>query len=92
MRCAETPHNFPNECDSCDAHFSLQHALGCKKGGLMIFRHNKVRDERANLASRAFTPSAVRDKPLIHGRTNENVKTSPNKITNENIDREANTG
>jgi hypothetical protein len=44
------------------------------------------------LASRAFTPSAVRDAPLIHGHANENMKTSPNKITNQNIDKEAATG
>jgi hypothetical protein len=92
MRYAETPHNFPDKCDGCDAHFSLQHALGCKKGGLVIFRHNEIRDELVNLASRAFTPSAVRDEPLIHGRANENMKTSPNKITNQNIDKEAATG
>ncbi len=92
MRHAETPHNFPDKCDGCDAHFSLQHALGCKKGGLVIFRHNEIRDELVNLASRAFTPSAVRDEPLIYGRANENMKTTPNKNTNQNIDKEDATG
>ena len=92
MRYAETPHNFPDKCDGCDAQFSLQHALGCKKGGLVIFRHNEIRDELVNLASRAFTPSAVRDEPLIHGRANEKEKTSPAKNANQNIDKEAATG
>jgi hypothetical protein len=27
----ELPSNFPHKCDGCDAHFTLQHALGCKK-------------------------------------------------------------
>jgi hypothetical protein len=81
MRYAETPHNFPDKCDGWDAHFSLQHALRCKKGGLVIFRHDEIRDELVNLASRAFTPSAVRDEPLIHGCATEKVKTSPGKIT-----------
>jgi hypothetical protein len=59
-RHAETPHNFPDKCDVCDAHFSLQHALECKKGVLMIFRHNEIRDKLVKLASRgAFTPLAA---------------------------------
>jgi hypothetical protein len=33
MRHAETPHNFPDKYDG---------ALGCKKGGLVIFRHNEI--------------------------------------------------
>jgi hypothetical protein len=67
-------------------------SLGCKKGGLVIFRHNEIRDELVNLASRAFTPSAVRNEPLIHGCATEKVKTSPDKITTQNNDKEAATG
>ncbi len=39
-----------------------------------------------DLASRAFTPSAARAEPLIHGCATEKVKTSPDKITTQNID------
>jgi hypothetical protein len=92
MRHAETPHNFPDKCDSCDAHFSPQHALGCKKGGLVIFRHNEIRDKLVNFASRAFTPSAARDEPLIHACATEKVKTLPDQITTQNVDKEAATG
>jgi hypothetical protein len=75
IRYGELPSNFPTHCDGCDAHFTLQHALACKKGGLVIFRHNEVRDELAHLATKAFTPSAVRDEPLIlSGRVAEKVK------------------
>jgi hypothetical protein len=42
MRHAEMLCNFPDKCNGCDAHFSLQQGLGCKKGGLMIFRHNEI--------------------------------------------------
>jgi hypothetical protein len=53
-------------CDGCDAPFTLQHALACKKGGLVIFRHNESRDELVNLAAgKALTHSAARDEPLI---------------------------
>jgi hypothetical protein len=60
--------NFPLKCDGCNAHFTLQHALGCKKGGLVIFRHKEVQDtlaHSAHLATKTFTPSAVHDEPLI---------------------------
>ena len=55
----------------------------------MIFRHNEIQDNLVDLASRALTPSAMCDKPLIHSRADENVKTSPIKLTNQNIDKEA---
>jgi hypothetical protein len=42
IRYGEIPSNFPQKCDGCDTHFILQHAIGCKKGGLVIFRHNEV--------------------------------------------------
>jgi hypothetical protein len=44
---------------------TIDHALNCKKGGLVIARHNKVKDELGFLATLATSPNAVRDKPLI---------------------------
>ena len=41
------------------------HALDCKKGGLITARHNKLRDGVANLPRKAFTPTHVRDDPII---------------------------
>ena len=58
--------HLPKTCDGCTHQFTLQHALGCKKGGLVIFRHNEIRDELGYLASLAFTPSKVQDEPLIN--------------------------
>ncbi len=34
----------------------------------MIFRHNKIKDELVHMSAKAFTPSAVHDKPLIRHR------------------------
>jgi hypothetical protein len=57
-------------------------------GGLVVYRAQR------NWRTGKFgqqSPSAVRDEPP-HGRANENVKTLPNKITTQNIDKEAATG
>jgi hypothetical protein len=39
MRYGIAPPDLPDNCDGCEACFTLQHALGRKKGGLVIFRH-----------------------------------------------------
>jgi hypothetical protein len=56
MRYGDAPPDLPARCDGCDAPFTLQHALACKKGGLVIFRHNEIRDELVNIAGKALTP------------------------------------
>jgi hypothetical protein len=47
--------------------FTIQHAaaLAGKKGGLLIFCQNEIRDKPVNLVGKVLTPSAARDKPLI---------------------------
>jgi hypothetical protein len=86
MRYGITPPDLPLKCDGCDQHFTLQHALSCKKGGLVIFRHNEIRDELVYLAGKAFTPSAIRDEPLIHPcRVAKEDKKSPTSITSQPV-------
>ena len=58
--------NLPTYCDGCNAKFTICHALDCKMGGLVTARHNELRDGVADLASRAFTPTHVRNDPLIY--------------------------
>ena len=68
----QDPTDLSSQCDACNATFSIRHALECKKGGLVIIRHNEIRDELVDLASKAFSPSAVHDEPKIHTcRANE---------------------
>ena len=60
------PPDLPKYCDRCEERFSISHALDCKKGGLVTARHNELRDGVVDLAGKAFTPSHVRDNPLIY--------------------------
>ena len=39
---------MPAFCDGCGAPTCLEHALDCRKGGLIIQRHNEVRDSLGN--------------------------------------------
>eukprot|EP00919_Chromeraceae_sp_WS-2016_P006865 GHVR01016076.1.p1 GENE.GHVR01016076.1~~GHVR01016076.1.p1 ORF type:complete len:415 (-),score=40.31 GHVR01016076.1:131-1375(-) len=45
---------LPRDCDGCGAPLSKEHALDCRKGGLVSKRHNEVRDAIANIASIAY--------------------------------------
>jgi hypothetical protein len=66
LRYGLLPVQLPKHCDGCHCPFSIEHALVCKKGGLVILRHNELRDTVATLAAAAFTPSAVRLEPKIN--------------------------
>ena len=43
--------NLPATCDGCGALFTTSHSLDCKKGGLIIQRHNEIRDLLFDLVS-----------------------------------------
>jgi hypothetical protein len=42
LRLGLAPLSLPDRCDGCGHHFSLGHAMTCKKGGLVLLRHNNV--------------------------------------------------
>lgn len=78
-------HNPPDmckKCDGCGENFTLSHALSCKKGGLIIMRHDEIKDELGDLLSQALTPSAVRDEPSIKPRPT--VRNEPKDQNNNN--------
>ena len=54
-----TPDNLPKCCDGGGQKFTIEHALQCKKGGLVIGRHEEVKEELVDLAAKAFRPSAI---------------------------------
>ena len=70
--------DLPKYCDGCEARFSISHAIDCKKGCLVTARHNELHDGVADLASKAFTPSHVRNHTLIYsGRAVSRTKPMP---------------
>ena len=78
-------HNPPDmckKCDGCGENFTLSHALSCKKGGLIIMRHNEIEDELGDLLSQALTPLAVRDEPSM--KSNPTVRNKPKDQNNWN--------
>ena len=78
LRYGINPTDLPTHCNGYHAKFSISHALDCKKGGLVTARHNELREEVADLAGKAFTPSHVRDNPLIYsGRAVNRTNTPP---------------
>ena len=58
--------DLPTHCTGYQAKLSISQALDCKKGSLVTARHNELRDGVADLEGKAFTPSDVRDDPLIY--------------------------
>jgi hypothetical protein len=66
LRYAWSPPDLPSQCDGCLQKLIIRHALECKTGGLVILRHNKIRDKLSALASKALSPSVVCDEPTIH--------------------------
>ena len=45
---------MPPTCDGCGAAFTLSHALDCRKGGLVVRRHNEICDALGDLACLAY--------------------------------------
>ena len=65
LRYALRPTGLPQQCDGCGSNFSVEHALNCKKGGLVTWRHNDAMYEWADLCKRALPASSVGTKPYI---------------------------
>jgi hypothetical protein len=69
LRYGWKPVSLCERCDGCNAPFTVEHALGCKKGGLVVQRHDDTRDEAGALAAMALTTSRISYEPYIyHGR------------------------
>ena len=54
---------MPMLCDGCENPSSVQHALDCRKGGLVIKRHNEIRDILGDICS-LVTKNVVKE-PIV---------------------------
>ena len=55
------PTDLPSKCDGCGASLTMQHALDCKVGGLVIQRHNELRDCIGDIAAQVVREPIVRE-------------------------------
>jgi hypothetical protein len=60
----------PSFCDGCGQPFNIAHALKCKRGGLIIRRHNEVRDAIGDLS--ALLWSSIRREPIVRESDDKN--------------------
>ena len=69
------PQDIPAICNGCGKRFSIEHALSCPKGGLVLERHDDVAKEWGALGSRALVPSAITYERKINSRTVQGERT-----------------
>ena len=59
------PQHLPPCCDGCDHPITVEHALSCKQGGLVLLHHNEVAVEWSHLCVTTLSHSTVSDEPII---------------------------
>ena len=69
------PQDIPATCDGCGKKFSIEHALSCPKGGLVLVRHDGTAKEWVALGARALVPIAITYEPKINSRTVQRERT-----------------
>ena len=75
LRYGLIPEDIPATCNGYGQKFSIEHALSCPKGGLVLARNNDVGKEWGALGPRALVPSAITYEPKINSRTVQGEKT-----------------
>ena len=85
---------LPPKCDGCNTDFTVDHALKCIKGGLVVFRHNEIRNKLISVCQMCFSKRSVRDEPNLtnisnDSNKNQNKKTKKGETINDNQNEEA---
>ena len=77
------PSNPHRKRNGCGTSFNIYHTLSWCKGGLVIARHNKMREKILYLAWQSFTSEAVRAEPLIYkvrNRSEREIRQGSDKL------------
>ena len=69
------PQDIPKTCNGCSKRFSIQHALSCPKGGLVLEHHDDAAKEGGGLGARALIPSATTYEPKTNSSTVQGERT-----------------
>jgi hypothetical protein len=80
LRLGLKPTALPPRCDGCGDHFTTEHAMSCRKGGLILQRHNDLVATWGQLCGQALTPSTVSDEPLIQQSRDTQVNGSTTTV------------
>ena len=75
LRYGMMPQDIPATCDGCGKKFSIEQALSCPKGGLILAQHDAATKDWGALGARALFPSAITYKPKINSRTVQGERT-----------------
>ena len=75
LRYGLMPQDIPATCNGCGKMFSIEHALSCPNGGLVLLWHNYAAMEWGALGSRALVSSAITYEPKINSRTVQGERT-----------------
>ena len=57
--------DLPRCCDGYGTKFTTKHTVACKKGGLVVSRHNEIKAETGGIAIQALGSNRVRDEPKV---------------------------
>ena len=66
--------NLPVKYDGCGEDFQFQHALICKKGGLITHKHNEIRDLLGDLSCLAWTYTQKEPVILKHSENQKALR------------------
>ena len=71
------PQDIRATCDGWGKRFSIEHALSCLKGGLVMAGTDDAVKEWGTLGSHALVPSAIAYEPKINSKAIQGERTDP---------------
>ena len=69
------PQDIPATCNGCGKKFSIERALSCPKGVLVLARHDNAAKDWGALGAWALVPSAITYVPKINSSTVQGERT-----------------